>query len=50
MNYEIECTNCGWVGDYTELVAESDDSVEFNCCPDCELPDYIEEFECDEED
>ena len=43
---DLECTNCNWFGDITELVSLTDD---FNdpCdkCPDCLKSEHIQDFE-----
>ena len=52
MEPEIECTDCGWQGDTTELLCtdeEADtkllDECNFNRCPGCGRTDSIEDYE-----
>jgi len=35
--YEIECMDCGWSGDHSELIALTDDldDRDFSYCPKC---------------
>jgi len=50
---EIECIECGWQGDYSQLVCSDDDDksnkpidqIKFNHCPDCDKSDGIEQYE-----
>ena len=45
---EIQCNNCGWTGDNTMLVSETEDYDDpCNKCPDCGSDD-IEDIEQDE--
>jgi len=40
---EIECRECGWQGDSTELVDVEGETGSFRYCPDCngtEIDDY----------
>ena len=45
------CNYCGWVGDYTELIAKTEKNTydpndrKFNYCPDCESDDLEDENE-----
>ena len=55
MEPEIECTECGWQGDRSELVCSDDDArivtgksvddISFNICPDCGSADTFEDYE-----
>jgi len=55
--YEIECTECGWSGDYSHLVCSDEDfksqkdcsDIKFNICPDCGSVDSFEELEPENE-
>ena len=45
--YNVECNNCGWVGNDGELIASQEDydsdkdtrEIAFNRCPDCDSTD-----------
>ena len=49
----MECKNCGWVGDHTELVALPDDleDNDFSHCPSCESGNVwdLENYDDEEE-
>ncbi|MCK4655664.1 MAG: hypothetical protein KAT85_01495 [candidate division Zixibacteria bacterium] len=48
---EIECSECGWQGDVSELICHPDDNDKpvdesrFNVCPDCGAIDKSENYE-----
>lgn len=53
MEYEIECTECGWSGSYVELLCSEEDSKSdkdssdcmFNVCPECGAVDQFEDLD-----
>jgi len=54
----LVCVNCGWEGDYTELVCSDEDAestksvseIRFDRCPDCGQTDFDEEDDDEEEE
>lgn len=54
----IECVECGWQGDPSELVCSDKDGddidkpiekISFNICPECGAVDCFEEFDDEDE-
>ena len=50
---EVECLECGWQGDYSELCCSDADAasnkpandIRFDRCPECDKSDSIEDYE-----
>jgi len=55
--YNVECEDCGWSGNDTELVCSEEDgksgkpvsAIRFNRCPDCDSLNIVDIDEHDED-